>query len=205
MTIIDVMSFAEKIIIVPASVVLFFIHKMEEDVGNYIIAVNCIIIIAIFSSFMWASTLDEMLLNILLLICGYASICFFNKKAVFKINTKIIIFFITSVIFLWWITVLFGKLYMDNHLENSYECYDQITRIIDDGQFFVVMDFRMSVIYLSVGLEHYFIIPDKADINDLQFLQFIFGFIAGSTIVNKIFSIVAKFIAPFHNKTTTQN
>lgn len=204
MTIINVLSLVSKIIIVLASAFLFFIHKMGKEIDNFL-AIDCIIAIVSGSSFMWISTLDEMLLNLLILICGYTSICFFIKKAVFSINTKIVIFFLVSVVFLWWSTVLFGKLYMDNCLEDSCEYYDIITRIIDDDQFFIVMNLRMSVIYLSVGIERYFIVPNKADINDLQFLQFIFGFIAGGTVITTIFSIITKFIAPSHNKPNTQN
>ena len=203
MAIINVLNFAAEMLIVAISTFLFFAYKVEEEPYKYVLIASCIIVLLFCSAFMWVDTLDKMLLNILLLTYSYSSICFFNKKASFSINSQTIIFFIVSIVFLWWVTVLFGKLYMDNNIEESYGCYSQIAKIINDGQFFIVMNIRMSAVYLSVGIEHYFIIPSRADINDLQFLQFIFSFIAGGTIIAAILSVITRFIAPFYNKATT--
>ncbi len=171
------------------------IEKENESVVFLIFVFTLSIIM--FSFMLWAFTTNKILFlfALLMFLGSYLNLCVFHKK-VFNDKQYIIFFTLLTIFFVIWITVLFGKFYYDNKLIETWVYQSKIAKINRKYNFPLFYDFHLSLIFFDIGFEKYFTIPKNIELYDIQFIQFIFGFIISGTIISGIFDFIKNIIFP---------
>lgn len=103
---------------------------------------------------------------------------------------------ILTLFFIIWITVLFGKFYYDNNLIDTSIYYNQVYEIFKKYKWFPIYNFHLSLLFFNIGIKGYFVTPENITLNDIYFVQFVFGIIISGTIISGTFDFIRNIIFP---------
>lgn len=176
-------------IFVDVTIVYFF-----DDMSWFILILIPVMFLSVFA----LGFVDGIWLFITLAKQTLTYMLFCNKLNRQKVNLilKSFIFIALSLLFVIWITVLFGANYYQTNAEIKDLYQDEIFSIIDWNMIPPIKDFFLSCIFFNIAMEKYFILPEYLSITNVHFIQFVIGIVIAGTILSGIYSIVKKLIVP---------
>ena len=115
--------------------------------------------------------------------------------------TKIykLFFLMLSLLLIYWVTVVFGKYYYENIFIVKEQYIKTIELIMQNKNLIINNNFYLSIIYFYIGLEKYFHISENIPSNNLQYFQYIIGFVFSGTLFSVIFDLVKDFLRLYDN------
>lgn len=173
----------------------------NKNTFSRIFAVICILPIIGFAASIWADRSEHFAFNLILMEASYINVCYYCRELFSPIKCKIMFVFL-SLLYLWWATILFGKLYYECGVVGTEFYEQQVNYILNQNEFFIIKNLNLTKIYFAIGLEHYFASPVGIKDNIFQIIQFIYGILAQGTILAMAFDMVNRLIRPTYTTKT---